>query len=354
MTTMKPLISSLTCLALGLTLLVAPVHAKSSKTPDTRKTSHATSTSKKAVHAATPVGRKGKASTPVVNARKQSRVAVAQSVAPRERHRISKVALPVAASFGSIAGLGASSDALGLKSNAVFVIDQDTNEVLMSKNGSAVLPIASLTKLMTGLVIADAQLPLDQQITILDDDVDTLKGSGSRLSVGTTLTRGELLHLALMSSENRAAHALGRTFPGGMHAFVQMMNVKAKLLGMGDTQYVDPTGLSPKNQSSAKDLATLVSIAHQRPLLRDLSTSDGYEVDTGRRTLQYHNTNRLVSNPQWEIGLQKTGYIAEAGRCLVMQAKIAGRHLILVFLDSAGKFTRIADAERVKRWVERM
>ena len=353
MTTMKPLISSLTCLALGLTLLVAPVHAKTSKPSDLRKASHATTASKKPVHAAMPVGRKSKASAPVASARKHSRLSVAQAAIPRERQRVSKMALPVA-SFGSIAGLGASSDALGLKSNAVFVVDQDTNEVLMSKNGSAVLPIASLTKLMTGLVITDAELPLDQQITILDDDVDMLKGSGSRLSVGTTLTRGELLHLALMSSENRAAHALGRTFPGGLQAFVQMMNVKAKLLGMGDTQYVDPTGLSPKNQSSAKDLATLVSIAHQRPLLRDLSTSDGYEVDTGRRTLQYHNTNRLVSNPQWEIGLQKTGYIAEAGRCLVMQAKIAGRHLILVFLDSAGKFTRIADAERVKRWVERM
>jgi serine-type D-Ala-D-Ala endopeptidase (penicillin-binding protein 7) len=249
--------------------------------------------------------------------------------------------------------LGNSADALGLKSNAVMVIDQNTQEVLFNKNGAAVLPIASLTKLMTGLVITDAALSMDERITITEDDVDTLKGSSSRLAVGTTLTRGELMHLALMSSENRAAHALGRTFPGGLTAFVQVMNVKAKMLGMGDTQYVDPTGLSPRNQSSAKDLATLATEAYLHPIIRELSTSPGYEVDTGRRTLQYRNTNRLVSNPEWDIGLQKTGYISEAGRCLVMQAKVAGRELIMVFLDSAGKLTRLADAERVRRWVEK-
>lgn len=255
-------------------------------------------------------------------------------------------------SYGQLAGLEGVADSLGLKSNAVMVVDQNTQEVLFNKNGSTVLPIASLTKLMTALVVADANLSLDDRVTITDDDVDTLKGSGSRLSVGTTLTRGELLHLALMSSENRAAHALGRTFPGGMEAFVRLMNVKAQLLGMSDTQYVDPTGLSPRNQSSAKDLTTLAAEAYHRPIIRELSTSPAYEVDTGRRTLQYRNTNRLVSNPEWDIGLQKTGYIAEAGRCLVMQAKVAGRELIMVFLDSAGKLTRLADAERVRRWME--
>lgn len=255
-------------------------------------------------------------------------------------------------SAGRLAGLHLASDQLGLKSNAVLVLDQDTQEVLVNKNGSAVLPIASLTKLMTGLVVADAGLSLDELITITEDDVDMLKGSSSRLAVGTTLTRGEMMHLALMSSENRAAHALGRTFPGGLQAFVTMMNTKAQLLGMSDTRYVDPTGLSPQNQSSAKDLAALVGVAHQRPLLRDLSTSPEYEVASGHRTLQYHNTNRLVNNPAWDIGLQKTGYISEAGRCLVMQAKVAGRQLIMVFLDSAGKLTRIADAERVRKWIE--
>ena len=272
--------------------------------------------------------------------------------AKRPSRKLQARVVPTRLSVGELAGLAGAADALGLKSNAVMVVDQNTHEVLYSKNGAAVLPIASLTKLMTGLVITDAGLSMDERITITEDDVDMLKGSGSRLAVGTTLTRGELMHLALMSSENRAAHALGRTFPGGLHAFVQMMNVKAKLLGMADTQYVDPTGLSPRNQSSAKDLATLAAEAYHRPIIRDLSTSTGYEVDTGRRTLQYRNTNRLVSNPDWEIGLQKTGYISEAGRCLVMQAKVADRELIMVFLDSAGKFTRLADAERVRRWVE--
>jgi D-alanyl-D-alanine endopeptidase (penicillin-binding protein 7) len=184
--------------------------------------------------------------------------------------------------------------------------------------------------------------------------VDTEKGSGSRLVVGATLTRGEMLHLALMSSENRAAHALGRTYPGGLAAFVERMNAKARLLGMADTRYVEPTGLSSRNQSSAHDLATLVNVAHSDPLLRELSTSPSYEVAVGRRTLQYNNTNRLVSSPAWDIGLQKTGYISEAGRCLVMQAQVAGRKLIMVFLDSAGKFSRLGDAERVRSWVEKM
>jgi serine-type D-Ala-D-Ala endopeptidase (penicillin-binding protein 7) len=166
------------------------------------------------------------------------------------------------------------------------------------------------------------------------------------------LSRGELLHLALMASENRAAHALGRTYPGGVQVFVNQMNLKAKLMGMQDTRYVEPTGLSSKNQSSAKDLATLVNYAHSDPVLRELSTSTGYQVAVGNRTLQYNNTNRLVKNPSWDIGLQKTGYITEAGQCLVMQAKVAGRKLIMVFLDSAGKLSRIGDAERVRKWVE--
>jgi len=193
---------------------------------------------------------------------------------------------------------------------------------------------------------------MNEMITITQDDVDTLKGSRSRLMVGTTLTRGELMHLALMSSENRAAHALGRTYPGGLNEFVRLMNRKATELGMRDTRYVEPTGLSSDNRSSARDLALLVSAAYQRPILRDLSTSPGYEVDVGRRTLQYNNSNRLVKSPDWDIGLQKTGYISEAGRCLVMQAKIAGRQLIMVFLDATGKLGRIQDAERVRRWVE--
>lgn len=255
-------------------------------------------------------------------------------------------------SFGQIAGLNGASDTLDLKSSVALVIDQETNEVLFSKNEQAVLPIASLTKLMTGLVLQEAHLPTDQMITISQDDVDTEKGSSSRLKVGTTLSRGELLHLALMSSENRAAHALARSYPGGLPVFVGLMNAKAQLIGMTDTHYVEPTGLSSKNQSSARDLAKLVNVAHGDPILRELTTSPDYQVAVGNRTLQYNNTNRLVKNPTWDIGLQKTGYISEAGRCLVMQTKIAGRKLIMVFLDSAGTLTRIADAERVRRWVE--
>ncbi len=261
-------------------------------------------------------------------------------------------AVPMRPSFGQIAGLHGAHDSLDLKSSVALVIDQNTSEVLFSKNDQAVLPIASLTKLMTGLVLSEARLPMNEMITISQADVDTEKGSSSRLSVGTELSRGELLHLALMSSENRAAHALGRSYPGGLPVFVGLMNAKARLLGMSDTRYVEPTGLSSKNQSSARDLAKLVNVAYGDPTLRELTTSPGHQVEVGNRTLQYNNTNRLVKNPSWEIGLQKTGYISEAGQCLVMQTKVAGRMLIMVFLDSAGKLSRLGDAERVRRWVE--
>ena len=277
----------------------------------------------------------------------------AKSVAvAKKKVRVYK-AIPPRPSFGKLAGLhSASDDQIILKSSVAYVIDQDTQEVLLSKNGQAVLPIASITKLMTALVVREANLDMDESITISVDDVDTEKGSGSRLRPGTTLTRGELLHLALMSSENRAAHALGRTYPAGLNAFINQMNAKAAQLGMRDTRYAEPTGLSSRNQSSAKDLATLVAFAANDPTLRELSTSNGFQVEVGHKTLKYRSTNRLVSNPNWDIDLQKTGYISEAGQCLVMQAKVAGRKLIMVFLDSAGKFSRTADAERVRRWVE--
>jgi D-alanyl-D-alanine endopeptidase (penicillin-binding protein 7) len=260
---------------------------------------------------------------------------------------------PARPSFGQIAGLHGASDALDLKSSVALVLDQDTNEVLFSKNSTAVLPIASITKLMTAMVVTDAKLPMDDLMTITQDDVDTEKHSSSRLRVGTQLPRGEMLHLALMSSENRAAHALGRYYPGGLAAFVTAMNAKAKELKMLDTRYVEPTGLSSQNQSSARDLATLVGAAHQVPLIRELSTSREHQVDVGNRLMQFRNTNGLIRTPSagWEIGLQKTGYISEAGRCLVMQAKLAGRKLIMVFLDSAGTRARTGDAERVRRWI---
>ena len=288
---------------------------------------------------------------------------VAKKSEPRRVHRSFAVAkhpsvvraaiIPAKPSFGQLAGLHLTQDELALKSSVALVMDQDTREVLLRKNDSAVLPIASLTKLMTGVVVSEAKLPMDERITITQEDVDTEKHSSSRLRVGTTLSRGELLHLALMSSENRAAHALGRTYPGGLDKFVEAMNAKAQLLGMKDTRYVEPTGLSSKNQSSAHDLATLVGSAYEDPVLRDYTTTPEKVVAIGNRTMQFNNTNRLVKRSDWEIGLQKTGYISEAGQCLVMQAKVAGRKLIMVFLDSAGKLSRIADAERVRHWLEK-
>ena len=293
-----------------------------------------------------------KETTSVVKRPRVSKTYVAGKSQVVARQRSVVRLAPAKPSFGQLAGLHSTPDELDLKSSVALVIDQDKNEVLLRKNDSAVLPIASITKLMTGLVISEAKLPMDEQITITQDDVDTEKGSSSRLRVGTTLSRGELMHLALMSSENRAAHALGRTYPGGLSAFVEAMNQRAQLLAMNDTKYVEPTGLSSRNQSSAQDLARLVAVASQDKMLSELSTSPGHEVEVGHRTLAFHNTNRLVKNPNWEIGLQKTGYISEAGQCLVMQAKVAGRKLIMVFLDSAGKLSRIGDAERVRRWIE--
>jgi D-alanyl-D-alanine endopeptidase (penicillin-binding protein 7) len=287
---------------------------------------------------------------PHSSATAQRRSAKPQIVAKRKARVVAVV--PAKPSFGQLAGLHAAADPLDLKSSVALVIDQDTQEVLLSKNDQAVLPIASLTKLMTGMIVSEARLPMDEMITITQDDVDTEKGSRSRLTIGASLSRAELLHLALMSSENRAAHALGRSYPGGLDTFVGLMNAKAKLLSMSDTKYVEPTGLSSRNQSSARDLATLVNAAYKDPVLRELSTSPSHLVEVGNRTLQFNNTNRLVKNPGWDIGLQKTGYISEAGQCLVMQAKIAGRKLIMVFLDSAGKLSRLGDAERVRKWVE--
>src|SRR5574343_53824 len=272
-------------------------------------------------------------------ATKKPAVAVRKPAAARVvRASVAQKAEPAGRpSFGQMYGLHGADDPLDLKSSVAFVVDQDTNEVLLAKNTHAVLPIASITKLMTALVVTEAHLSMDETLTITDADIDTEKGSRSRLAPGTQLTRGEMLHLALMSSENRAANALGRHYPGGLSAFVAAMNTKAKSLGMADTRYVEPTGLSSSNQSSARDLATLVKA--------------DYQVAVGKRQLQYHTTNRLVRSPDWDIGLQKTGYITEAGQCLVMQAKLAGRELILVLLDSAGKYSRIADAERIRRWL---
>ncbi|MDB5758978.1 MAG: pbpG [Burkholderia sp.] len=260
--------------------------------------------------------------------------------------------VPPVVTAGDLAGLNLTRDPLDLKSNAALVLDQSTAEVLFEKNSQVALPIASITKLMTSVVVVEANQNMDELITVTDEDVDREKFSHSRLRVGSQLTRTNMLHIALMSSENRAASALGRNYPGGLPAFVAAMNAKARALGMVSTHYVDSTGLSSNNVSTARDLARLVVAAHQHPLIRQYSTDSKYAVEPGGPMLQYRNSNHLVDNPDWQIGLQKTGYISEAGRCLVMQTQIEGRPIVMVFLDSKGKSSRLADAGRIRKWLE--
>jgi D-alanyl-D-alanine endopeptidase (penicillin-binding protein 7) len=249
-------------------------------------------------------------------------------------------------------GLRGTDDPLDLRSSVALVMDQDTDEVLFSKNAEAVLPIASITKLMTAMVVLDAEQPMDEHLTVTKVTLDTPRNNRSRLRVGAELSRGELMHLALMSSENRAAFAIGAAYPGGMPALIEAMNHKARELGMNDSHFVEPTGLSAENRSSAHDLALLVKAAYQNPVLREYSTAPDAAVPVGKRLVQFRNTNSLVRSPLWEIGLQKTGYISEAGRCVVMQAQLAGRKLIMVLLDSTGRYTRVGDAERIRRWLD--
>lgn len=241
---------------------------------------------------------------------------------------------------------------LDVQSAAALVIEQGGGDALYQKNASQVVPIASITKLMTAMVVLDGAPSLQAPITISDDDVDTLRGSRSRLHVGSVMSRQFALLLALMSSENRAAHALARNYPGGMPAFLSAMNIKAQSLGMRDTHFEDPTGLTSSNVSTARDLAKMVVAAHSYPLIREFSTTSDATVDIGGRSMAYHNTNPLVKSAAWDVGLSKTGYINEAGKCLVMQARVADKPVVIVLLDSSGKQTRVGDANRIKRWME--
>jgi D-alanyl-D-alanine endopeptidase (penicillin-binding protein 7) len=245
-------------------------------------------------------------------------------------------------------------DDLLLKSAAVVVQDQSSGEVLFEKNSDAVLPIASITKLMTAMVVLDAQLSLTETLTIGNEDVDTLKGTRSRLKVGAQLSREDMLLLALMASENRAASALSRHYPGGAAAFVEAMNHKAAAIGLKDTRFSDPTGLTAANVSSARDLTKMVAAAAHYPLIRELSTTSDRTVLANGRPISFHNTNTLVRSPAsgWEIAVSKTGYIREAGKCLVMQAWLNNKPVVIVLLDSWGRLTRIGDANRIKRWIE--
>jgi len=239
-----------------------------------------------------------------------------------------------------------------LKSNSVLIIDQSDSTVLYSRRSDVAAPIASITKLMTALVVLDAKQPLSEPLEITEAETGLPKSVGSRLSVGTVLTRGDLMHLALMSSENRAAHALAVNYPGGLSAAVAAMNRKAHALGMTSSHFEDPTGLSSENVASPEDLSKLVIAASHNPTIREYSTDQRYTVRVHKHLVEFHNTDNLVANPTWNIIVQKTGYIAEAGKCLVMEAVIEGRNVVIVLLDSVGKMTRVADAKRVKSWME--
>jgi len=265
----------------------------------------------------------------------------------RPRH----AALAVPAVPRSVADVDQEGNPL-LHSAAFMIADQATGSVILEKRSDAVLPIASITKLMTAMVVLDARLSLEEVLTISADDVDTLRGSSSHVPVGTDLSREDMLRLALMSSENRAAAALARNYPGGLPAFVAAMNRKAQSLGLRETHFSDSTGLNSANVSSARDLVKMVSAASRYPLIREFSTTANYVVSLNGRQRQFNNTNALVSSPDWQIGVSKTGFINESGKCLVMQAWLLNKPMIIVLLDSFGRFTRVADAQRVKRWLE--
>ena len=264
------------------------------------------------------------------------------------------VALPASAATPRTNPLPSSgvSGKLDLKSSAALVIDANSAAVLYSKQAQIAAPIASITKLMTALVVLETRQSLEEKIEITKADRDSERSSFSRLRVGAKLSRGDLLHLALMSSENRAAHALGRNYPGGLPSFVRAMNAKAAALGMKRTQFVDPTGLSSRNVASPEDLATLVIASSRNPVIRQFSTDERHTVRVGKSLLEFRNTNILVSNPEWDIAVQKTGFINEAGKCLVMQAAIGGKPVVIVLLNSFGKYTRTADARRIRKWME--
>jgi D-alanyl-D-alanine endopeptidase (penicillin-binding protein 7) len=244
---------------------------------------------------------------------------------------------------------------LVLRSSAVLVASQNTGQTLFSRNDEKVRPIASITKLMTAMVVLDYNQPMDELITITADDIEATRRLGSRLAAGTTLSRAEMLRLSLMSSENRATAALARTSPGGYNEFIAQMNIKAQSLGMRHSRFEDSTGLHNGNVSTAQDLVQMVNAGLAYPIIREYTTTSGVVVETpGNRAaqLQFNNSNQLVASPDWQIGLSKTGFIREAGRCLVMQARINGEQMIIVLLDSDGRYSRIADANRIRRWVE--
>ncbi|WP_310713932.1 D-alanyl-D-alanine endopeptidase [Burkholderia multivorans] len=356
----RRLLQSMT-LGTAVSVAVALLATAASVTPAdafaaTAKTHHA---AKKAASPAKQKAASGKsakvaaAEAPRAKASRK-RVTLAANVRGGHHGAVRRVAFqPRQPTVGQAFGLHDTPDALALRSSVAYVVDQNTGEPLFDKNSHAVVPIASISKLMTAMVVLDSKAPMTEQIEVTDEDRDYEKGAGSRLSVGSVLSREDMLHIALMASENRAAAALSRYYPGGRPAFIAAMNAKAKALGMTDTHFENSTGLSSSNVSSARDLVKMVNAAYQYPLIRKFSTDRTYEVYTGKRNLVYNSTNALIrGNGSWDIGLQKTGFINEAGECLVMQATIHGRPVVMVLLDSFGKYSRFADASRLRNWLD--
>lgn len=349
--------------ALATSFAAAPVDAFA-------KTTTSKSTKKLAKGAvAAPQAKTAKSSKVAARAAKNAQVAAVQEDdVPRatRRHRVSyrmdargrraamrSVAFqPRPPTVGQAFGLHETPDSLALRSSVAYVVDQNTAETLFDKNSRAVVPIASITKLMTAMVVLDSKAPLTEEISVTDEDRDYEKFTGSRLSVGSELNREDMLHIALMASENRAAAALSRYYPNGRPGFIAAMNAKAKMLGMTDTHFENSTGLTSLNVSSARDLVKMVNAAYQYPLIRKFSTDRSYDVFTGKRNIAYNSTNALIRNPSWDIGLQKTGFINEAGECMVMQTTIHGRPVVMVLLDSSGKYSRFADAGRLRGFLE--
>jgi D-alanyl-D-alanine endopeptidase (penicillin-binding protein 7) len=357
------MIKSAVAIFSSLCFVISISHAevKSSSSAPHKKT-----VAKKVVIAKKPVRHRlvAKASvknTPVSTLNKNEKL-VRHTVLARGKHHVvyQRVAIapsvpvvPPVISAGELAGLNLTHDPLALKSNVAYVMDQASSQVLFEKNANIALPIASVTKLMTAMVVVESHQNMSEVLEVTDDDVDREKFSTSRLRVGSKLTRDDMLHIALMASENRAASALGRNYPGGLPAFVAAMNAKAKSLGMTETHYNDSTGLNKNNVASASDLAKLVVAAYQYPIIRKYSTDTKYFVEpSSHSTMQYGSSNpRLTLNKDWDLGLQKTGYINEAGHCLVLQTRIDGRPVVMVFLDSKGKYSHVADATRMRNWL---
>ena len=354
----KAWISSVICLAIAASPLVASAQqsapsgtsatqaAKPKKTTTTKKKQQTSKTTKPATPSASPSKKAAPAGAPQGNRAvtpKNGKTPVgAKAVVPAANHGKSAA--------GAAAGVVAASG--GLRSNVVFVQDLNSKAVLYSRNEQVIRPIASITKLMTAVIVVDTKLPMSEVIQITQADVDVVKHSRSRLAVGAKHTRGDLMHLALMSSENRAAHALGRSYPGGMTAFVSAMNAKARELGMVQSTFVDPTGLSSANVSTPRDLVKLLQASASRPSIRFYTTDQQHEVRSAGHPTLFRNTNMLVSNPSWDIKVSKTGFINEAGQCLVMVARINNRDTAIVLLNAEGKGTRIGDAIKIRQMIQ--